>query len=422
MERLGRVENIGETRRSYPREAQRQIGRRALRAERYGRGSEEREGRGEAAEVDEQTRLTWGDRALMQFDDSGIKMSDFVGIYGAKKVMRDQEWVLGLAQEMAKSRKSPEAAQFEDIFIQGVNIGNWLGNLTTARHGGPEFDAFAMKAALLDDLSGKTDDVVELKFAEPIEGEDGSSIASVKLAFDVTTTPQRKAIRDKLTKSCNSGRVDLPFGFTHLEYYENGDERGPVARLPRYTIGLSKYDIRDIWERSSVDTRYGGKIRQMPPSPQTQFKVLTEIRAQNELFYAMLPEDADEALRLELEATDECLQGALTSCAQLMVKRGMLPRAVRDKIEAEHKRLAAAGARNVTTRDRGIIEEYLLESSHAYFQVSEQERARRTGEKPEADQDDPFVQIVTEARRLVTMAQKGELDEYRKPMPRNKGF
>lgn len=257
-----------------------------------------------------QAELARNDRRLAEFDESGVRMGDFAEIYEAHQVVRDQRWALGLAEQQAEKAKRPEAEQFEDIFIQGINVGDWLGNLNSARRE-VEFEAFAQRASLYDDLSHRVDDVVELRFAEPITSEDEeASLERVLLGFDVTINPSRQVIREKLTRSCNDGEK-LPFGFSHLKYYQNGDERRAVERLPRYTIGLSRYDIRDIWERSEVNPRYGGKIRRMRPSPRTRFKVLTEIRAQNELFYAMLPDDADEELRLQLEATDRCLHNAL---------------------------------------------------------------------------------------------------------------
>lgn len=392
----------GEVRREYARETHRRMGRQALRSE-------------------ARAELARNDGALGEFDDSGVKMADFLGVYGAETIRREQEWALALARKLAETPKSSEAAQFEDIFIQGVNVGNWLGNLGSA---GQEagFEAFAQKATLYDDLSHRVDDIVELEFAEPIVGEDEeTSLKKVLLGFDVTTNPSRQVIREKLTKSCND-QVCLPFGWTHLAYYQNDDERRAVERLPRYTIGLSKQDIRGIWEMSEVDPRYGGKIRQMRPSAKTRFKVLTEIRAQNELFYAMLPDDADEEMMLQLEATDQCLNNALTSCAHEIVARQELPKAVLGQIESERRALERAGARDVTLKDRAVIEEFLLKSSHDYFQSEQQERARRGYDVASPDADDPFVQIVSEARVLTARAHRGELDEYRALRPRNRAI
>lgn len=397
------IANSGETQRAYGRETHQRMGRQALMARL-------------------QTEVRQNDQELREFDDSGVKMGDFSAIYETQQIAKNQRWTLQRARQLAESPKTPEAEQFEDIFIQGVNVGNWLGNLTSARHE-IEFEAFAQRATLFDDLSHRVDDVVELTFAEPIVGEDGeASLTQVVLGFDVTVSSSRQVIRKKLTKSCNDG-TELPFGWTHLSYYENGDERKEIPRLPRYTIGLSSYDIRDIWERSEVNPRYGGKIRRMKPSPRTQFKVLTEIRAQNELFYAMLPDDADEELMLQLEATDKCLHNALTSCAHEMVERGELPKSVRERIEAEREALRQAGARDVTLKDRQVIEEFLLESSQAYFRSEGEERVRRgTMTHDGEDRDDPFVQIVTEARALTEQAHRGELEQYRAPQPRNQAI
>lgn len=101
-----------------------------------------------------------------------------------------------------------------------------------------------------------------------------------------------------------------------------------------------------------------------------------------------------------------------------MVARGELPKAVRERIEAERAALKQAGAQDTTIKDRAIIEEFLLENSHAYFRREKEERGRTVAE----GLDDPFVQIVTEARALAAQAHRGELEEYRELQPRNRAI
>lgn len=324
------------------------------------------------------------DKALGQKYGDPVRMAEFVAIHGREKVLADQEYTLARAEARVKQGQRPEADQLEAIFIDGVNIGGWLGDVTG------DSDAYAATArptASYDDFSHRLDVAVELTFRRPIASHDGRHILPrTTIGIDTTLSGTPQVVREKLTRHY-SDFAQLPFGFSHLDYYAYDERREARALVPRYVIGLNVHEVRKIWrERAS-----GNGTKAFRPdsgvSLQTRFKVLTEIRRQNLLYYAMLPEDHESETvalaALQIEAVDECLNAALSDCARQIVAERVLPEAV----FARRRR----GSRRRSQRE--VIESCLI-----------QENRRRYANI------DPFTRIVGETQHMLDVLYTPETD------------
>lgn len=313
----------------------------------------------------------------MRYGDR-VRMSEWVSIHGLNKVLNDQEYVLELASEHELQEDNLAAERFEELFIEGVNIGGWLGDVSGDRDA---YQARAQQTGLYDDIAHRLDAVIDLDFREPIKSEDDEDLSLLKttIGVDVTVSGSPQVILDKITKHY-SDRAKLPFGFSHLDYYARGEQRQAKLMVPRYVIGLSAREVQEIWRGTETDDQQAHSFR--PNSPlnlQTRFKVLSEIRAQNLLYYAMLPDQPENRMvqvaGLQISAVDECLNAALKDCTQQIIKRQVLPASI-------FRAAKQPGAR--PRRDREIIEEYLMQESQRKY------RNR-----------DPFTRIIAETRRLL---------------------
>lgn len=361
-----------------------------------------------------------------------LKMSDFAVVIDAGKLRRDEEYVRNSEsrfQEQAATKHlddpdwdpdwSPERITetkiFEKLFIKGLQAGRWLGNtVNTAEH--PTFGTRTYEATRYDDILHRIDAFTTLKLAEPFETSIGTTVKNLPLGFDVTTDGRRQIIEDKLTRQYNNS-AQLPFGFSQVDYYTNGALKTSLAIIPRYVIGVSSDDVSGIRKR----LRSGKPVNMLSPKNlETRFKVLAEIRAQNELYDAMLPDDAydseDSQIRRAvsyIETADDKLKTALQACAQEMVKQKVLPAEIMAKIQEK------------PSRQRQIIEEYLISRGHDEHQELGRERCRAQGEIYDAaadDADDTFAQIMLCTRRLSEAARQGKMDAYRTVMAHNKSI
>lgn len=351
-----------------------------------------------------------------------LEMADFADVYPTEKIASDQRYVQKFEKHVSPEAKNALApAQiFEQMFTQGVMLGNWLGNVGFAD--GRTFEKFAVEAhntLPYDDIRNKIDTFTTLAFAEPIEDEDyGVSIDRMALGFDVTTNNSREKLLDKITRFYN-GAQELPFGFSKLDYYSDGSQHGALPMLPRYTIGLSATDVKAVAETARVrpanDTVDFGLFSGQ--NLINRFKVLSEIRAENELYQAMLPDDMDTEIvqqaNIQLYAVDQCLHEALNVCTRELVNRRCLPAPVLAEVEAAEQKGRGMQARN-------IVEKYLLQRSQEIFDSESNERSA-WGRETLGD-GDTFVQIIQLCDELKDAAYAGKLDEFREVRAHNQGI
>lgn len=303
-----------------------------------------------------------------------VRMSDFLGIHAPSKIIADQRYTI----ERVTGRKQKgelTAGHLEAIFIEGVNVGGWLGD-------GDAYQARAWPAAIYDDISHRIDTVVNLAFRQPIYSHDGKdALQQVTIGFDVTVGGAPDKVLDKLTRHY-SDQARLPFGFSHLDYYFDGQHRGVKPLLIRYVIGVNFHEVLEIWGSTQSDPSTRSHLSAFrpnsPASLQMRFKILSEIRQQNMLYYAMLPENQNNktirAAALQIDAVDECLNASLQDCTKQIVARRVVPSAIFAIKQRGHK------ARS----ERDIIEEYL---------IAENQRKYRN--------KDPFTQIMSKARKFL---------------------
>ncbi len=347
-------------------------------------------------------------KLLEQRPPTALTLETFAGVYPETKLRSDQRYVDRLDERFNRDPDSGKAAKaFEKLFIYGVQTGAWLGNLPDAA-GHPPFITKTFESTKYDDYRHRVDSFTTIRFAEKIHTETGT-LKGLPLAFDVTINSSREKIMEKLTR-CYNDDAELPFGFTHLDYYTNGRTAGECEILPRYVIGVSSEEAKGVSEQLLRRAPNGSSLPPRLLSPQnlhTRFKVLSEIRAQNVLFQAMLPDDAYESTDLKmrkacayLEAADQQLNEALIVCANEMVRRKCLPPDVIAKIEQGGK------AQSV----RKTIEDHLLATCHERFVENQRDFARRNGVSyvPSSEEDDTYVQILTCARELERAAYDDE--------------
>lgn len=346
-----------------------------------------------------------------------LKMSDFEDVVAADKIKRDEKYVSNAERGFLEMDQDPEritdAKNFEKLFIRGVQLGRWLGNVTnTTEH--PTFQTRTYETTPYDDILHRIDAFTTLKLAEPFETSIDTVVENLPLGFDVTTDGRRQTIEDKLTRHYN-GSVELPFGFSQIDYYTDGTLKTSLTMVPRYIIGVSGDEVSGF----SKQLKNGQAVNMLSPrNLRTRFKVLTEIRAQNELYEAMLPDDAYESEDQQIqraisyiETADDKLKTALQICTQEMIKQKVLPNEVIAKIQEK------------PNHQRQIIEEYLINRGHSDYQERMRELCRVQGKVYNAtddDADDVFAQIIHCTRQLSEAARQGKLDDCRKIMAHNK--
>lgn len=346
------------------------------------RGSERKSGPERAGE--------WrGERRGAPSTISSVQLTetDFADVYPRRKIEADLRYVQDRKERFRDTPQSPRAKAVERAFVRGVQMNRWLGNLSDET-GKVSFSTRTHETTKYDDYLHRVDAFTVLRFRDEIETDSGRKLRSVPLGFDVTTSGTRKTVWDKITHAYNDA-AELPFGFSHLDYFTDGKRKGALGLLPRYVIGVSANESKKIEDQLRLGMTTKASSEKLATM---RFKVLAEIRAQNELFQAMLPDDAyesdDETVQLAqayIEVADEQLNRALAICTDDLVKYRHLPDKVLEKIKQAQNPF----------KTRKIVEEYFLEKGR-----EDAEKRRRT----EEDWTDPFVQIMACTRELTQAA------------------
>ncbi len=360
-------------RRPLPREQAARLGERAARIGARGLIPSDRH----SLEVspDQRRHLAMNDRILHERFGDKFPMSKFVDLYGIERVLSDQEYTIDRAEGF-ESDDNLAAKQIEKLFLSGVNLGGWLG-VESVRPDG-DYEVHARPTLKFDDFSHRVDAMVDLRLCEPLEGDYGpESLDHLTIGFDITTGARRDLIFDKLTKHSND-RTRLPFGFSRIDYHFDGENYSAVPMAPRYTIGLGAKEVEQVMSESNVNfDKQGRPIGLKMFSPQTlftRFKILDEIRQQNLLYIAMLPDEREHSpiartADLQLSAVDFCLHSALIDCATAIRKT----RAIPPSVFQENSQLAKPRSERDLIRDyiraqsaRPPVRQGLVRSRNAY--------------------------------------------------------
>lgn len=304
------------------------------------------------------------------------------------------------------------AKRFEWKLVVGIQAGRWLGNVGND----PAFTTVSHVSADYDDYIHRLDVFTTLRLKEPIIRERKSGnplkISQVPIAFDATVSTNSAKIEEKLTKMSNSG-TDLPFGFTQIDYYTDNRQKRALESCPRYVIGISSRETKDC-----VSDRDLQDISCEPNANNTtmRFKVLSEMRAQNRLFQAMLPEKSAQEpdrhkrilrrnAQLILGRMEEILTNGLEECAKIILNPAsrVLSDRVREKVNAADDKVAA-------------IEEAMLESSRVKFMLDYENILGEDYDPNDLNEEncDTYNKIVLTARRLTELAKTTtELDQHK---------
>lgn len=359
--------------------------------------------------------------ALKTNQQPEILIDDFSDVYDAKKIFADKRYVAGVEKHFdSETNELKTANVFEQMFISGVMLGNWLGGTTVEGDGIVEdFSPSARSTNRYDDLKNRIDTAVTLDFDEPIrDDENRNTMKKLVLGFDTTINNSRQQLLDKITRSSNTD-VELPFGFSRLTYYQDDSGHGKIPLTPRYVVGLNGDEVNDVLQLSRIrqsDNTIDFELFSAK-NLYNRFRILSEIRAENELYQAMLPDKLDSRVlknaSTQLYIADRCLNKALKVCAHELVKRKCLPTEINEKAAS-----AIASGRSVKARN--IIQEYLLRRDQEIFDSESKERQSQG--KPTIGTGDTFVQIMQICDQLKDAAYSGKLNRFRQLGKRNFGL
>ena len=160
------------------------------------------------------------------------------------------------------------------------------------------------------------------------------------------------------------------------------------------------------------------------------------MRAENELYSAMLPDEretpAEKRADRDLEFTGELIEKAYRRVVKAIVKRQMIADAnIRYMAEKD-----LAEKPGVSRKLCKMVEDYYLQLSHKqYLENQEEKRIKQKQRSEEPKEPDPnnshedtFIQIINCCRRLIDAAYTegengvGLLDKYRRVAQHNQGF
>lgn len=356
--------------------------------------------------------------------------------YPPKEINADRAYVKH-NQEIYKSKDEDgedaaakaQAKQFEMMFLYGVQRNAWLGN-TLNVFGQPPFTTDTSATTEYDDYMHRIDAFTTLTFANAQSNEvQQASIVRAVMGFDATISGNRETIMRKLTCCNNDKSAQLPFGFSQIKYYVNGRTASKQLLVPRYVIGISGQRVQDLQEMAHFE-RQDGKITDIRfnygQSAMTRFMVLSEIRSQNELYKAMLPDVLDTPLLkkadMSLSIITEQLNSALDQCVD---------RLSRIKWIMGDFKLTPQDAH--TPEERKVLREYVQQRimdhlRKEYDETREAKTRRRNGGylpanfKLDPNFSDTYVQIMECTEKLTAAAKDGKLDKHRTVSTHNKPF
>ena len=315
-----------------------------------------------------------------------VIMEDFTDIYSSSEINSDQKYISGTEARIEKTpylqKQQRLANAFEQFFIHGVLNGGWLGRKDTNG-----ITAAATSTCKYDDYRNRIDAFSTLYHRSE---KDGKLYAST-IGIDVTISGDKKTILDKLTRTSNDN-IKRPFGFSKLKYFTNGRSHCSIENVPRYIIGVSEYDVKDIAKLTKFDSRKNllNFNTNSAKNLEYRYKVLSEMYAENQLYLSRKPEktvsDTEKEAYSKLTNMDKRLKQALLIASEEIAKKGYL------------------GISEHLTGDRLIsaVETKLIERSKQYFKEEQKElQLKRPDLVLDSNHADTYVQIITCTRELM---------------------
>ncbi|MDO4611878.1 MAG: hypothetical protein Q4B29_00215, partial [Candidatus Saccharibacteria bacterium] len=189
-----------------------------------------------------------------------------------------------------------------------------------------------------------------------------------------------------------------------------------------YIVGVSTTDAEKIDNFLKNNGQHAKqKFMQEEIGLTTRFKVLSEIRAQNNLYQSMLPDDySNDPITKQAEAiiyaVDDILNDARKICIEQMIRRKALEAPADFKSKRNSGSIFKEGPtfeelKGYWTPSR--VQNWLIEKSLA------KQKEEKGGDPKVEDSRDTFVQIISSCQKFHKLATDGELDEFRKTMKHN---
>ncbi|MDO4508178.1 MAG: hypothetical protein Q4B65_02225 [Candidatus Saccharibacteria bacterium] len=349
-----------------------------------------------------------------------INMDAFNDVYDGRRLTSDKTYADGLERKFwAEVRRGGLEAldsfetskKFEQVVVTGISSGNWLGNryLTEDDQVKTRFRVSAHQSAKYDDYVNRADTCSTITFSE--RSSDGSGerkLISVPLAIDVTTSSDIEIITNKLTKHYNDSEqrpLKLPFGFTKLDYYAGVDKHGSAGIVPRYVVAVNNESAGKLIINKGNPKKFINSLEGIrgalndPDNLEAEFKVLAEMHAENDLYFAMLPDKTDGLSPQDTRKVEE---------AKVILKRmdWIFARSLRECA----KRLIKVGGPEFSSLEDGP--EVVSKATDLIMEKSEMEYNKEFGRR--ADRADPFCKIILTCRAMKASTKVGTgLDEWR---------
>ena len=315
-----------------------------------------------------------------------VNVDDFLGYYPEEKIARDKKYVAATEKNIGKNSDTEVnltqklANDFENFFIFGVVTGDWLGSKEVNG-----VTAAAGATAKYDDYKHRIDAFSVLYY----ESERDHKNYSIAIGTDVTISGSHKTIMDKFERPHNESGLELPFGFSKLDYYTNGKVHKEMPLMPRYIIGISNYDVNDINETVATD-HTGAKMFRLATAKNfiNRFKVLSEMYVENQLYLARLPEEREtpelKSAYNKLKIMDKKLSDALYAATKHL-SLSKWPKRVHEEDYSDKNAFISA------------MEEAVREDSLSYFEENRAERLKKDAQdnsEPDDSHTDTYVQIM----------------------------
>ncbi len=365
-------------------------------------------------------------------------MNDFKAVRNNNEVNDDLRYLEDRKKDFGG--KGWLAKQLENISSHGFVDDEWLGNVSS-KTGRAPFEVSPIYTAV-DSTGTPYDDVVNrIDYAVSIHSTDGQEESII--GFDVTLN--NDALTDKLFRTTNDERKNLPFGFSGLDYGYLPDETmlSKMQNIPRYCVAMNldeetaktynyHYDFLMSKEAKTAKTeRIMESLNYLKHfNARARFEVLSEVFAQNELFQAMLPElNGKDNLTIndakaKLATIQKMLRPALHQAAihypinqsiQAILSGGKVLQ------EGDREAIETMKARARILADIKKCNASEMDSKQKNIRVAKLRKELRVLISDYVKTIDPsYAAMMGEIDRLSAMEQAGKLDSQKPIGPRNK--
>lgn len=338
----------------------------------------------------------------------------------ARQAIRETNVMMPEQERLRAERNMEIAKSLERLCLFGIQSNAWLGNVRQA-DGSLPFTTQSAMATEYDDSLHRVDMFTSILIPKaPTNPGERATNVRLTIGFDATTSQSRKTVLEKLTRCQNDQKAKLPFGFTQIKYGIRGKSPDRYDLVPHYTIGLSQTEVSTL-EGMAIKKKLPGtqKVTDIrfnaAQAAVTRFTILSEMRAQNDLYMVMLPDELDtkqlKTAKRMLGRMEEILDTAMDECGAFLVKNNLMFK--------KYSELDLSKERSPDERQslRNLVEGILNERSRENFSDERRGRPEDLGERTST-----YAQIMDCCQELTESAKEGKLDKYRVVGAHTRGF